>query len=180
MSYALTILFVKFTLEGLRLRVEVKNAPTHVAHRTSHMVSTGSPRRRNETASPESMGGTMNSTLAMSRALAVGIHPNLVSYIFSGIDGGSTYNHATAVTAQANMAPPQMAPVYAQVPYDATYYNQFGTYGSPARNTEGETSNAHYQYPPNPPYNYTMPTSFAYANNDADAASQVAVRGDLQ
>lgn len=180
MSYALTILFVKFTLEGLRLRVEVKNAPTHVAHRTSHMMSTGSPRRRNETASPESMGGTMNSTLAMSRALAVGIHPNLVSYIFSGIDGGSTYNHATAVTAQANMAPPQMAPVYAQVPYDATYYNQFGTYGSPARNTEGETSNAHYQYPPNPPYNYTMPTSFAYANNDADAASQVAVRGDLQ
>ena len=158
----------------------MKNSPTHVAHRTSHMVSTGSPRRRNETTSSEFMGGTMNSTLAMSRALAVGVHPNLVSYIFSGINGGSSHNHANTMTAQPTMTPPQMAPVYAQVPYEATYYNQFGAYGSPARTIEGETSNVHYQYPPNPPYNYTMPTTFAYADNDADAVSQEAVRGDLQ
>lgn len=162
-------MFFKFTLEGLRLRVEVKNSPVHVAQRSSHMVSTGSPRRRNETASPEAMGGTMNSTTAMSRALAVGIHPNLVSYIFSGVNGGPAFNHAAAMTAQPSMAPPQVAPMYAQVPYDAAYYSQFGAYGSPARNTEGEASTAQYQYPPNPPYNYTMPT---YSNNDADGASQ--------
>lgn len=122
----------------------------------------------------------MNSTLAMSRALAAGIHPNMVSYIFSGINGGTPYNHPAAMAAQASMAPPQMAPVYAQVPYEAAYYSQFGAYGSSVRNAEGETSTAHYQYPPNPPYHYTMPTSFAYANNDTDGANQPAPRGDPQ
>ncbi|MCJ1403889.1 hypothetical protein MMC11_007112 [Xylographa trunciseda] len=161
-----------YVLEGLRLRVEIKHSPIHLPHRGSHVVSSGSPRRRTELASPESMGGMVNSNLAVGRALASGIHPTLVSFIFSGVTGTQQISPSINITTQSSVPPPAAAPpVFSQVPYDAPYYHaQFGPYGSPNTQGEAEGSSGHFQYPPITFAPYTMLPSYMYHQQNADVA----------
>ena len=174
----------QYTLEGLRLRVEIKHASVHVPSRGNYMPSAGSPRRRNASASPETLGGMMNSTLAMGRALAAGVHPAVVSFIFASPNTPPTFNASSRIGTQSPMVPPTFgqATLYAQVPFDSSYYPaQYGPYGSSTAPTEGEGTHNHYQYPPVAYHTYPMLPPYVYSqpNEDAHEASSATVRGDL-
>ncbi|MCJ1435696.1 hypothetical protein MMC27_005071 [Xylographa pallens] len=170
-----------YVLDGLRLRVEIKHSPVHLPHRANYMVSSGSPRRRNGAASPESMGGIVNPSLAVGRALASGIHPALVSFIFSGVTGTQQFSPSTTMTTQSNIPPPIVAPpVFSQVPYDAPYYHgQFSPYGSPTTQGEAESSGGHYQYPPVGFAPYTMLPSYMYHQSIAEVTGDDSTTGNV-
>ncbi|MCJ1396270.1 hypothetical protein MMC18_009159 [Xylographa bjoerkii] len=172
-----------YVLEGVRLRVEIKHSPVHLPYRTNYMVSSGSPRRRTGAASPESMGGMVNPNLAVGRALASGIHPALVSFIFSGVTGTQQFAPSTTMTTQSSITLPTVAPpVFSQVPYDAPYYHaQFGPYGSPATQGEAESSSGPFQYSPVAFAPYTMLPSYMYHQPTADVTgvNSTTAHGDL-
>ena len=181
MTWSSTTDTLKYVLDGLRLRVEIKHSPVHLPHRANYMVSSGSPRRRTGAASPESMGGMVNPSLAVGRALASGIHPALVSFIFSGVTGTQQFNPSTNMTTQSNIPPPTVAPpVFSQVSYDAPYYHgQFGPYGSPTTQGEAESSGGHYQYPPVGFAPYTVIPSYMYHQSIADVAGDESTTGNV-
>ncbi|MCJ1386787.1 hypothetical protein MMC17_009914 [Xylographa soralifera] len=170
-----------YVLDGLRLRVEIKHSPVHLPHRANYMVSSGSPRRRTGAVSPESMGGMVNPSLAVGRALASGIHPALVSFIFTGLTGTQQFSPSTAMTTQPSIPPPIVAPpVFSQVPYDAPYYHaQFGPYGSPTAQGEAESSGGHYQYSPVGFAPYTMLPSYMYHQSIADVTGGDSTTGNV-
>lgn len=145
------------------------------------MVSTGSPRRRNERASPESVGGMVNPALAMSRALAAGIHPAVTSYIL-GTSNTLPFIPPANSTTHSALPIHQMAPIYPQVTYDTPYHtNQFGQFGSPNTNSEDGASNGHYQYPPVNYQAYSLPGSVIYPPPTEESIMSVpAVRTNLQ
>ena len=148
------------------------------------MVSAGSPRRRAGTSSPDSMGGMVNSNVAMGRALASGVHPAVVSFIFSNTTSAQNFSAPTTMATQTNMAPqPIVAPVYAQVPYEAAYYpTQYGTYSSPAAQSEVEMPSGQYQYPPLTyhPYQVLPPYIYPQPSSDVSCVGQTAGQEDTQ
>ena len=161
---------LQYVLDGLRLRVEIKHSPVHLSHRANYMVSSGSPRRRTGAVSPEQMGGMVNPSLAVGRALASGIHPALVSFIFSGVTGTQQFSPSSTITTQPSIPPPMAPPpIFSQVPYESPYYPaQFGPYGSPTTQGEAECSGGHFQYPPVAFAPYTMLPSYMYHQSVAD------------
>jgi hypothetical protein len=144
------------------------------------MVSTGSPRRRNERASPESVGAMVNPAFAMSRALAAGIHPAVISYILGTsntlpfIPPANTANHSA-------LPIHQMAPIYSQVTYDTTYHtNHLGQFGSPNTNSEDGASSGHFQYQPGNYQAYSVPGPVMYPPpTDESTMSVATVRANL-
>ncbi|MCJ1288114.1 hypothetical protein MMC26_007469 [Xylographa opegraphella] len=170
-----------YVLDGVRLRVEIKHSPVHQPHRANYMVSSGSPRRRTGAASPDSLGGMVNPSHAVGRALASGIHPALVSFIFSGVTGPQQFSPTTTMTNQGGIPPPIVAPpVFSQFPYDPTYYHtQFGPFGSPVTPGEAEISGGHFQYPSIGFAPYTMLPSYMYHQSIADVTGGDASTGHL-
>ena len=134
----------KYSLEGHRLRVEIKESLEHVEQRMSSMVSAGSPRARVDDTSPESITGAINPALAMGRALSLGLHPVNVSYIFYGADGNQPPTAPVSTTTPVSMSassalgtPVAMNVAHGTVPawpfpYHPTYYaTSYSGYGSP-------------------------------------------------
>ena len=153
----------------------------HVPNRGNYMPSAGSPRRRKASASPETLGGMMNSTLAMGRALAAGVHPAVVSFIFASPNAPQTFSPSSSLGSHtAVMAPAYaQAPLYAQVPYDSSYHSaQYGPYGLPTAPAEVEGTHNYYQYPPVAYHSYPVLPPYVYSQPNEDASSAT-VRGDL-
>ena len=157
----------------------------HVPSRGNYMPSAGSPRRRGASASPETLGGMINSTLAMGRALAAGVHPAVVAFIFAAPNAQQSFNSSSRTGAQSAAGPSsfEQAPLYAQMPFESPYYQaHYGPYGSPPGQTEADGSHGHYQYPPVSYHAYPVLAPYVYSQTGADAheASATVVRGDLQ
>ena len=131
------------SLEGHRLRVEIKESPEHVQQRMSSMGSAGSPRARVDDTLPEYINGAINPALAMGRALSLGLHPVNVSYIFYGADGNQSPTASINTTTPVSMSSPATlgTPIAMNVangtvpawpfPYHPTYYaTPYSGYGS--------------------------------------------------
>ena len=145
------------------------------------MVSSGSPRRRTGAGSPESMSGMVNPSLAVGRALASGIHPALVSFIFSGVTGTQQFSPSTTMTTQSSIPSSIVAPpLFPQASYDAPYYHaQFGPYGSATTPGEAASSGGHFQYPPVGFAPYTMLPPYMYHQSIADVTGCDASTGNI-
>ncbi|MCJ1473431.1 hypothetical protein MMC13_002082 [Lambiella insularis] len=151
----------EYILEGLRLRVEIKHSPVQMQHRAHHTVSAGSPRRHTGAASSESMDSINSYSLAVSRAFAAGVHPAVVSFIFSGATAAQNSNPASVSAHTAIPAPNMAIPAYPPVSYDASHYHtQIGSYGTPTAQSEAEVSNCQYQYPQMTFHPYTTHPSY--------------------
>lgn len=161
---------VKFTLEGTRLRVELRDSTEGIGLQADSAVSSGSPRARGVNASLGSMPGLVDTSVAMGRALSIGIHPAAASFVFFGLNGTqtpaatvNTVAHPSSIANPTAMTSSAVgSPGYCAFQYPPYYQGLYTPYGSSTNNIEAEVPESATRVYPRPSEILQPDGSFPY------------------